>query len=116
MSQQFFKITLINPLKMTQSGFSLLDIFSGTIIVSIVGTIALYNLLENPESRKIRLPAERNLKAFVDSNQLNVVKCIGQDTDNDGWVNCQATDRQGQTVKLICGYDNRQQTCQKEKM
>ncbi|YAI82626.1 MAG: prepilin-type N-terminal cleavage/methylation domain-containing protein [cyanobacterium endosymbiont of Rhopalodia sterrenbergii] len=92
-------------------GFALIDLIIGMIIFTIIFVIALYNLLETPESRQIRIPAIRNLRTFSHGNKLNALKCEGQDKDKNGLVLCRAKDRQGQTVSLQCGYDQRHPYC-----
>lgn len=102
------------PLKFKQEqrrGFALIDLMIGVIIFTIIVIIALHNLLETPESRQIRKPALRNLRAFSHGNKLNALKCEGQDKDENGLVLCEAKDRQGQTVILQCGYDKRHPDC-----
>ncbi|MGP0128370.1 MAG: prepilin-type N-terminal cleavage/methylation domain-containing protein [cyanobacterium endosymbiont of Rhopalodia musculus] len=92
-------------------GFALIDLIIGVIIFTIIVIIALHNLLETPESREIRRPAVRNLRTFSHGNKLNALKCEGQDKDKNGLVFCKAKDRQGKTVILQCGYDQRHQYC-----
>ena len=102
------------PLKFKQErrrDCALIDLIIGVIIFTIIACISLHNLLETPESRQIRKPALRNLRAFSHGNKLNALKCEGQDKDKNGLVLCEAKDRQGQTVILQCGYDQRHPDC-----
>ena len=92
-------------------GFTIIDLIIGVIIFTIIIVIALYNLLEAPESRQIRRPAVRNLRTFSHGNKLNALKCEGEDKDENGLVFCKAKDRQGQIIILQCGYDQRHQYC-----
>lgn len=101
----------LNQIKKIKGGFTQLDWLIMSIIVTIILIIALHNLLENPESRRIRQLGERNLRLFTSGNSLNAVKCVGVDEDQDGWVECQATTRQGQSLALQCGYDGRHEQC-----
>lgn len=91
--------------------FALIDVIIGVIIFTIIVIIILHNLLETSESRQIRKPALKNLRAFSHGNKLNALKCEGQDKDKNGLVLCKAKDRQGQTVILQCGYDQRHPDC-----
>ena len=95
-------------------GFAIINLIIGVILFTIIVVIALHNLLETPESRQIRKPAVRNLRTFSHGNKLNALKCEGQDKDENGLVLCQAKNRQGQTVILQCGYDQRHQYCTTE--
>ncbi len=102
------------PLKLNRKhnrGFVLIDLMIGIIILTIIVVIALHNLLETPENRQIRKPAVRTLRAFSHGNKLDALKCEGQDKDGNGLVLCEAKDRQGQTVMLQCGYDQRHSDC-----
>ncbi len=99
----------LNYQRKQNRGFTRLDLSIAVIIIAIITIIALHNLLENPESRQIRKPAERNLRAFAHGNRLDALQCEGQDKDGDGWVLCEAKDRQGQIVMLVCSYDPRQE-------
>lgn len=101
----------LKPDRKHNRGFTLLDLTIGAMITTIFVVIALHNLLENPASRRIRKPATRNLRAFAHGNQLDALKCEGQDKNGDGWVLCEAKDRQGQIVMLQCGYDQRHPEC-----
>ncbi len=80
------------------------------IIVTIIVIIALSNLLENPESRQIRQLAEQRLRLFARGYSLNAIDCQGVD-NNNGWVDCRADDRKGQTVFLECPYKGETQEC-----
>ncbi|HAC63334.1 MAG TPA: hypothetical protein DCF68_07275 [Cyanothece sp. UBA12306] len=90
-----------------EKNFSMVDLIIGLLIVIIVIIIALHNLLENPESRQIRKPAERNLRAFAHGNKLEAWRCEAEDNDGDGAVLCKAKNRQGKTVMLKCSYEQR---------
>ncbi|MEA5533776.1 hypothetical protein [Crocosphaera sp. XPORK-15E] len=94
-----------------QSVFSFINLLIAGIIITIVVIIAFSNILENPKSRQIRQGAEKNLRLFARGNSLNAINCNGVDNNQDGWVNCQATDRKGQAVSVECFYDNSQQDC-----
>ena len=102
------------PFKFKQKqyqNFKLIDWIIGVIIFTIIIVIALSNLLETKESRQIRKPAIRNLRTFSHGSKLDALECEGRDKDKNGLVLCKATNRQGQTVILQCGYDQRHQYC-----
>ncbi|MDJ0508362.1 MAG: hypothetical protein QNJ64_03755 [Crocosphaera sp.] len=81
------------------------------IILTVIIIIALSNILENPESRQIRQLAEKKLRLFARGYSLDAIDCQGIDNNNNGWLNCRADDRKGQTVFLECPYRGEAQEC-----
>ncbi|GBF81223.1 hypothetical protein [Aphanothece sacrum] len=94
---------------------SLVDWLLSILIMVIVITIALYNLLENPQTRIIRQAAEKNLRLFARGNSLNALKCEGIDKNKEGLVICEATDRKDNYLLVKCSYLVETNTCQKVK-
>ncbi|MEA5508573.1 hypothetical protein VB715_02230 [Crocosphaera sp. UHCC 0190] len=94
-----------------QSVFSFINLLIAGIIITIVFIIAFSNLLENPESRQIRQGAEKNLRLFARGNSLNAINCDGLNNNQDGWINCRATDRKGQAVSIECPNSSTEQDC-----
>ncbi len=93
-------------------GLTPINLIIGGIIITIIVIITWHNLLESSESRQISKPAYRNLRAFAHGNKLDALRCEGQDLDGNGFVLCQAKDRQGQKIILQCGYDQSNSDCQ----
>ena len=95
--------------KKQQSILSVTNLVIASIIIVIVLIIALSNVLENPESRQIRQAAEKKLRLFARGNSLDAINCESSDEKNNGWLNCRASNRQGQTVLLQCPYSSDQE-------
>lgn len=100
-----------NSQKKKQSVFTFTNWLIASIIIAIIAIISLTNLLENPQNRQIRQAADKNLRLFARGNSLKAINCHWVDKKGDGWVDCRATDRQGQMVFLECPYDANQQEC-----
>lgn len=48
--------------------------------------------------------AEENLAIYSKAAGLTPIQCSNQDSDDDGYVSCDAKAADGQTVSLDCGY------------
>lgn len=94
-----------------QSVFNRFNLLIAAIIITIILIIALSNLLEDPGSRQIRQTAEKKLRLFARGYSMNAINCEGIDKNNNGWLNCRADDRKGQTVYLECPYNFPEPEC-----
>ncbi|ACB50868.1 hypothetical protein cce_1518 [Crocosphaera subtropica ATCC 51142] len=100
-----------NSRKPKQSVFTPVNLIIAATIITIILIIGLDNLLENPANRQIRQTAEKQLRLFARGYSLDAIDCEGIDSNENGWVNCRADDRQGQTVYLECPYQVTDQEC-----
>ncbi|MDJ0600242.1 MAG: hypothetical protein QNJ37_15550 [Crocosphaera sp.] len=94
-----------------KSFFKPVNVLIAVIIITVILIIALSNLLENPDSRQIRQTAEKKLRLFARGYSLNAINCEGIDKNNNGWLNCRADDRKGQTLYLECPYNFPEPEC-----
>ncbi|MEM8780376.1 MAG: hypothetical protein AAGF26_16200 [Cyanobacteria bacterium P01_G01_bin.49] len=102
----------IKAQKNPQSGLTLLQLLIIILMAGIIAYLILPRLSKRPNNRVILGVATQNLMLFAKQNNLTPIKCLSNDADNDGWVDCQVENEQQESMTIQCGYDQRHQSCQ----
>ncbi len=87
-------------------------ILTSFIILALLALIEISLILPSRQNtQQVKDAATQNLKVFSTKARLKPVECTNQDSDNNGYVDCTAKNKDTKLLDLECAYDKRGKSC-----
>lgn len=89
------------------AGFTLIQLMASLVIIGVV--LAIIGAAFSSSSLWITVSggndrAKAQLDSYTQQAGLIPISCVGQDSDNNGYVSCSAKDKSGNLISIECAY------------
>lgn len=112
MKVRFLLNIVINNQKKQNFGLTVLKLLLIITLSGIIAYLLMPQFRRRQNSQMIERVAKKNLIVFSNQYNLTPLECTGKDDDNDGWVNCQAKNKNQEKITVQCSYDDKESSCQ----